>query len=249
VAVARTGRGVGRHEPTVVHPDDPEAAAVSTITQSFGQTITTTLANLLRTEIRNGVLPPGTRLRQNDVAKQYSVSTTPVREAFMMLEREGLLTRSDHKGAVVFAPTADDLREIYLIRLPLEILATEHGVPNLTAADLDEMEAALKTIRRAHRDNDVEAARAANDEFHSTIYRAAGLPRLLILISQLRSASTAYINLYRTFEPAYKDSEREHLAILEACRARAPKKAAAAVRQHLMHTVEVVGTGLGTASR
>jgi DNA-binding GntR family transcriptional regulator len=220
----------------------------SPITQSFGQTITTALTNSLRSDIRNGVLPPGTRLRQNDVAKQYNVSTTPVREAFMMLEREGLLTRSDHKGAIVFAPTADDLREIYLIRLPLEVLATEQGVPNLTAADLEAMDHLLAAIRQAHRDDDAEAARAANDEFHSTIYRAAKLPRLLTLITQLRSASTAYINLYRTFEPAYSDSEREHLAILEACKAQTAKKAAQAMRAHLMHTVQVVGAGLRAPS-
>jgi DNA-binding GntR family transcriptional regulator len=217
---------------------------MTSVIQSFGQTITTALTNVLRGDIRSGALRPGTRLRQNDVAKQYNVSTTPVREAFMMLEREGLLTRSDHKGAVVFEPTAEDLREIYLIRVPLEVLATQHGVPNLTPEDIEAMERLLVAIKEAHRANDTEVARGANDEFHSTIYRAANLPRLWTIISHLRSASTAYINLYRTFAPAYSDSESEHQAILEACKAHAPKQAAQAVRAHLMHTVDVVGQGL-----
>jgi DNA-binding GntR family transcriptional regulator len=211
---------------------------VSTDVHGLGQTVTSALAARLREEITNGVLPPGARLRQNEIARQYDVSTTPVREAFVMLEREGLLTRADHKGVVVFNPTVDDVREIYRIRIPLEALATELGVPNLTEPDVRHMERVLADIKRAHAKNDVAAAGSANDEFHSTIYAASKMPRLMTLLGQLRSASASYIRLYQISNPDHDVTELEHQAILEACRADDAEAATRAMTAHLERTME-----------
>src|ERR1700710_2315267 len=95
------------------------------------RTISAAVARERREDIQRGVLAPGTPLRQTEIAAQYGVSTTPVREAFALLQREGVLTRSEHKGVVVFRPTLADLHESYYIRVPLEALATRHAVPNL----------------------------------------------------------------------------------------------------------------------
>jgi DNA-binding GntR family transcriptional regulator len=214
------------------------------MTTVLGETISSSVATKLRDSIQTGVLEPGSRLRQSDIAKQYNVSTTPVREAFMMLEREGLLTRHNHRGVVVFKPTVEDLREIYLIRIPLETLATEQGVPHLTDEDIARMEQILQKIKEVHRgEDDRETATRLNDEFHSIIYRAGGLPRLTTLIARLRSASAVYIKLYRTFDPTL-ETEHDHAAILEACRDRSPERAAAAMANHLRHTLDVVSEGL-----
>jgi DNA-binding GntR family transcriptional regulator len=222
--------------------------SMTSVDTELGQTISSAVAMRLRNDIRTAVLAPGSRLRQSQIAKQYNVSTTPVREAFMMLEREGLLTRHDHRGVVVFHPTVADLREIYLIRIPLEALAAEQGVPHLTDADIARMTQILREIKKVYRDGDNrELASKLNDEFHSIIYRAADLPRLTTLISRLRSASAVYIKLYRVFDPT-ADTERDHAAILEACKARAPKRAAAAMTKHLKHTLDVVADGLARQS-
>src|ERR1044072_3141722 len=70
-----------------------------------------------------GQPPPGPRLRQLDVARELGVSTTPVREAFTSLAREGLVQQDAHRGVFVFAPSGDEGRERYEIRIALGPLA------------------------------------------------------------------------------------------------------------------------------
>src|ERR1700758_5490422 len=83
------------------------------------------VAERLRQMIISGELAPGTRLRQAEIAELFNVSTTPVREAFTSLAREGFVRQDAHRGVEVFHPTEADIRENYEIRLALEPLATE----------------------------------------------------------------------------------------------------------------------------
>jgi DNA-binding GntR family transcriptional regulator len=208
----------------------------------LGLTITSAVAARIREDIRAGRLAPGARLRQTNLAREYKVSTTPVREAFMVLEREGLVTREDHRGVVVFEPTLEDLRETYEIRIPLECTATEKAVPNLTEDDLAAMDTLLRLSEQAHRALDVTSATAVNEQFHSTLYRACAMPRLIALIDNLRVASSAYMKLANVLQPVRAESE--HREILAACRARDPERAALAVRLHLGRTVAVIVEGI-----
>jgi DNA-binding GntR family transcriptional regulator len=206
------------------------------------RTITEIVAGALRDEIRSGVLAPGSRLRQVEVAQRFDVSTTPVREAFAALEREGLLVSSSHRGVVVFHPSVHDLGELYEIRIPLEALATEKAVANITDEDLITLqgllaEMAASTDRRPH-------YQELNRVFHATIYAAAKRPKLEKLIMDMRDASTAYLRLYATISPTAQDTQREHEAIFAAIKARAPKRAAREMKAHLQHTVEFVSAGL-----
>src|ERR1700747_1182118 len=93
------------------------------------------VADGIREMIRSGELPPGTHLRQTDFAERFGVSTTPVREAFVALAREGLVTQDAHRGVVVFRPSLQELDEIYEIRIALEPLATEIAAKQLSEDD------------------------------------------------------------------------------------------------------------------
>jgi DNA-binding GntR family transcriptional regulator len=203
------------------------------------------LAERLRAEISSGARAPGSRVRQAEVAAQYNVSTTPVREAFVMLEREGLLVGSPHRGMVVFRPTVDDLQELYEMRIPLEAAATEKAVENMTPELLAELEEILRLMDRAA--DDRAAYGALNRRFHSTLYGAAGRPRLERLIDDLRDASAAYMRMYQTIAPSARDTQPDHEAIVDACRARAPKRAAKAMSVHLTHTVKNISKRLAEA--
>ena len=206
------------------------------------RTITETVAGRLRDEIRSGALEPGSRLRQVEVAQRFNVSTTPVREAFAALEREGLLVSSSHRGVVVFRPSSDDLQELYEIRIPLEALATEKAVPNIDQDDLEFLSDMLEKMV-ASKDDRLHYG-ALNREFHARIYAAARRPKLEKLIMDMRDASTAYLRLYASLAPTANDTQREHEAIFEAIQARAPKRAAKVMAAHLQHTVDYVSDGL-----
>ncbi|MGH2939582.1 MAG: GntR family transcriptional regulator [Solirubrobacterales bacterium] len=212
-------------------------------------TITAAVADRLRGEIRSGKLGPGSHLRQAHVAAEYGVSTTPVREAFAALEREGLLQSNAHRGVIVFEPSAEELREIYEIRVPLEALATELGVANLSDDDLKRLSSSIKRWSAANRKRDWVLSAELNDDFHTAIYAAAQRPRLYQLISELRASSQAYIGLFPRATSRVKEVEREHKAIYEACLARKPKKAAKAMAEHLEYMAKSISEGIEGAER
>ena len=206
------------------------------------RTITDTLIDELREEIRSGKIKPGSRLRQLEVAERFGVSSTPVRETFAALEREGLLVSSPHRGVVVFRPTVDDLQETYDIRIPLEAVATEKAVENMTDEDLDALEDLLAQMGAST----TQAAQynRLNLKFHEHIYRASQRPRLEKLIGELRESSAAYLRVYSTLTPTADQTQKEHERIVAACRKRDPKAAAKAVEAHLRNTVSRVSAGL-----
>jgi len=219
-------------------------SAQLSIAQERPRTITETVAALLRDEIRAGLLEPGSRLRQVEVAERFSVSTTPVREAFAALEKEGLLVSSSHRGVIVFHPSIDDLRELYEIRIPLEVLAIRKAVPNIDQADLDALAGLLKEMDGSR--EDPSSYTSLNSAFHARIYAAARRPKLERYITELRDASVAYLRLYASLCRTANDTQLEHEAIFDAIQSRAPKRAADALATHLQHTVDYVSSGLGT---
>lgn len=203
-----------------------------------------TVVNRLREEIYSGALAPGTRLRQAHIAERFGVSTTPIREAFAALEREGLLQGTAHRGVVVFRPTAQDMREIYEIRIPLEVRATELAVPNLDRKTLDKLGKLVDDMTKFNSKGDLARSSTLNDEFHASLYASSNRPRLTELIAELRSSSKAYTQLFGTHTPRIEETQAEHRAIVAACEAGAVKKAGKAIEKHLLHTIRVVSTVL-----
>ena len=188
----------------------------------------------MRELIRSGELPPGTHLRQDEIAARFGVSSTPVREAFLALEREGLVRRHPHRGVVVFMPSVEELSELYEIRAQLEPLATEIAAKKLSEDDLAALERIVTEMRTARPKRFVEL----NDEFHTRIYAAADRPRLGELIDGLRDPAANYISMnLDLYDRRYRDEvQAEHDAVLDALQSRAAKRAARAMREHLEHS-------------
>ena len=99
--------------------------------------------NTLRQGILRGLLPPGLRLMEIQLAKQLGVSRTPVREAIRMLELEGLVTTIPRKGAEVAEITPKDLQDVLEVRCALEALAVELACKTITDEDLQRLRAVL----------------------------------------------------------------------------------------------------------
>jgi DNA-binding GntR family transcriptional regulator len=197
-------------------------------------TTTKEVADRLRAEIQRGDLLPGTRLRQNEVARRFGVSTTPVREAFALLEADGLVQIDPHRGALVFRASADDVLESYEIREALEVLALTKAIPNLTEARVGELQEMIDTMRAM---DDDDRWLDWNTRFHLGLYAAADRPRLASLIANLRDASGAYIRMY-VQRKAHADDE--HQAILDAAAAGDASRARQALREHLRRTVSTL---------
>jgi DNA-binding GntR family transcriptional regulator len=135
----------------------------------------------LRQAIIDGEFVPGERLRAEALAERFGTSRTPVREALLLMEREGLVEVSPNRGAMVRPFDSADLTDLYEVRAVLEPYAAARAA---TRIDAD-------ALRRLHEICDLAEARGGaspeaiedqlsfNDEFHSVIAAAAGSPRLL----------------------------------------------------------------------
>ncbi len=208
----------------------------STPTIFTKQTIAEQIAAALRHEIVTGQLAAGTRLPQIETAQRFGVSTTPVREAFGLLQSDGLVQIDTHRGVTVFLPTIQDLVEHYEIRMALEMLAVEKAAECFQAQDTPPLVALLDEM---HATNDAILYVERNQQFHLSLYRLSGCSRLVTMIEELRNASIAYNHLYAAVDVP-KDAQRldtEHREILAACQTNDTVRAARAVRHHIQQTI------------
>ena len=212
------------------------------MTLTAPRTIAGQVAERLKAEILAGERAAGTRLRQVEIAERFGVSTTPVREALATLQREGLVRLHPQRGAVVFLPSIDDLKEHYEIRAALEALAAAKAAERFEPEWATPLEGLLDVMTEAPPAADYIAL---NQRFHTTLYEHSGRAQLVAMIAGLRDASSAYLHIYRSAEdfPAER-LDSEHREILAACMTRDPKRAATATRVHLENTVEHVASRL-----
>lgn len=196
------------------------------------------VAERLRALIQAGELAPGDLLRQNEIAQRFGVSTTPVREAFGILMREGLVQQQAHRSVRVFLPSLEELREIYEIRGILEPQATEWATELATQSQLDALSAITDEMRTAPGERYLELNRL----LHGTIYDIAARPRLAELIEGLRKTAGAYINmtLDRPDATYAAKVQAEHEQIVSAMRAGDGRAAAKVAGQHLQTTLDRV---------
>lgn len=180
----------------------------------------------LRVAILRGTLPPGMRLRQEDLAEQLGVSRIPLRDAFRRLEAEGLVRIDGRRGARVASLTADNVAEIYELRLMLETHCIRQAIRNLQADDIDRLLAMSEHMDRVATHGD--EGRLSRRAFYDELYRHGGRPRMHDLILKLRDDVHRYHILKNTGA-----SFSAHAQLREAIRARDAEASARIMRQHL----------------
>lgn len=190
----------------------------------------------LRTAILTGELAGGTPLRVRDVAEMVGTSVMPVREAIRRLEETGLAKRvAAHRGAVVREFTVSELIHIYEVRTTLEIEAARRGTANVTAADVDRMEAACARMQKAVAEGRVWDALDDDEDLLRTLYSASGNPVLMNVIETLWLQCRPYKVIGATEAIEHNDASlwNPQPAILEAARARDVKAATKLTKQSL----------------
>lgn len=193
------------------------------------RTATLFVADVLREAIATGEIPEGDQLLQNDIAEALGVSRTPVRESLRLLEAEGWVEFSPHRGAVVATLSSDEVRQIFEIRFTLEALALKQSLPRIDATVFDK---AAHILDELDVEQDISRWVALNRSFHLTLYAGAGA-RLIALIESQYDAVDRYLRLELVEMDNAGDSQDEHRAILVACRARDVTKAVALSEPHI----------------
>src|SRR5919108_2988738 len=132
----------------------------------------------LRKEIGQLALPPGARLRLEELAGRFQVSLTPVRHALRRLESEGLVASLPRRGSRVAPLSVEELEEVQSLRLGLECFLARHGAERCTDEALEEMVARRAEMETAYRSGDLDAYLASFWRFRDACYRCADRPRL-----------------------------------------------------------------------
>lgn len=132
------------------------------------------VADVLRRAILAGELSPAAPLREAHLAAELGVSRAPLREALRLLEDEGLVERRPFKGCVVATVTADQVREIAVVRERVEPLAAHLALPVLRPTNFVELRAAVARLHDVTRDDDWAASINAHLAVHRVLYEHSG---------------------------------------------------------------------------
>jgi DNA-binding GntR family transcriptional regulator len=187
----------------------------------------------LHGEIVSGTLAPGSRVDLDEVGRVLDVSRTPVREALLRLETEGLVERTPYRGAVIAGIDPVVAEHTAAARIHLEGLAVRLAVPRLTKADTSAMTACLKDLEQVQRDPDASTSEwnELNRRFHGIVYEASDCPTITRPIDAL-AAQASRFRLH--FHPRSFDSRKDHRAILAACKGGDPDETARVAQLHIL---------------
>jgi len=190
----------------------------------------------LRRRILTGEIAQGSVLGQPQLAREIGVSTTPLREALRRLAAEGLVQLESHRDARVASLTADEARDLYVIRENLDPLAAGLAAESRTPADIADIEAALKQLTPLHDAADL-AALMAHREFHRAIYTASHNPPLIGILEGLWDKADRYRQIgLRGQKESEKDRlrvQQEHVEIADAVVAGDAARAREAMQRHV----------------
>ena len=192
------------------------------------------VASALRKAIISRQIKEGETLALEATAQELGVSITPVREAFQILARDGLLELKQNKGAIGLGVTEKTLQDHYQIRAVLEGYACVLCVE--TGADLSALKNCLKASEEMLASGDSSRYSDMNQSFHYEIWNASGNEKLVTMLSELWNGLSMGV---QTTEREYaKKSFAEHKEIYEAIAAKDAETARAQMEKHIRRSLE-----------
>jgi DNA-binding GntR family transcriptional regulator len=191
----------------------------------------------LRDEIVSLDLPPGTVLQSKQIAEQFGVSPTPVREALILLEEENLVDIFPQSRTCVSFINVQSAREAHFLRRSVEVEIARTLALEISDSQIEDLRAVIDQQKTAHRSGNLSAFLPADNLFHETMYEMAGVGGLWDIIHARRAHLDRLRRLHLPTKGKAAKIIRDHEAILDAIEARNPNEAEAAVRYHLKETV------------
>ena len=200
------------------------------------KTITGAAYEKIKSDILAGKYKPGQRLLEKELSEDLEVSRTPIRDALVRLEEEGLVTMKPHRGVFVRKLTRKDIQDYYQTRAVLEGLGAQLAANHITdeaKVILQDYMKKMESILSAERNEDDKAIVDVNDDFHSYIFQLADNAILDKMRRTLASPialirSTSWINKERKYEVF-----QEHIEITEAILNKDPVLAKERAEEHI----------------
>ena len=216
---------------------DTEEAQAAAKQPSQTQRATT----MLRDMIVSNQLPAGASYLESELAEMLGMSRTPVREAAMVLETQGLVEVRPRRGIRILPLSPQDMREIYQILTELEGLAAEQAAARkLTRSEERAVEKSLSEMEAALEADDREAWAAADKRFHQLLLTLSGNRRLEALVESYNDQVHRARMLTVRLRPSPVKSNRDHRALFEAIKAGDTRRARALHTAHRKEAMKLI---------
>lgn len=189
------------------------------------------IADELRRQINTGELASGSKVAQGVLAQRFETSITPVREAFGLLEAEGMLVSEPHQGVRVATADISQVQTVYLIRQLVEPYVVQRAVWNMSPRDLHVVTSLHEKMAELVDTADADAFNKLNLAFHFAFFERCGDDGLRAEITNLWKRYPW--DLLRVLEIRSAQSHEEHAAILDAARCGDLEAVATAARNHI----------------
>jgi DNA-binding GntR family transcriptional regulator len=188
---------------------------------------------LIREAIVDGRLEPGRRLKEEELARELGISRTPVREALLMLQAEGLVVAIPNRGAMVRVHTTEDLDDLYQLRALLEGYAARRAAARISDEQVELLRSSCDRFDGLNPDEELRELVRENLLFHSTILDVAGSARLSSMVRRVIELPLVYKS-YIWYSPDQKRiSAHYHRQIVNALEARDSERAELIMKEHI----------------
>ena len=191
--------------------------------------------NMIKEKIIQGEFEPGSRIREDHLAEEISMSRTPVREAINKLVSEGLIISKARKGLYLIDPSIEEIEHYIDIRIALEKLAVEKCIEQATDEQLGVMADALDEFEFRLKKEKYDLCNQLDGEFHLLIAELSGNEKLHGMLQDLSSFFLQTRSREKKIHPREKNERtlREHRLIFEAIKKRDSRAAKKAVSENI----------------
>jgi DNA-binding GntR family transcriptional regulator len=173
------------------------------------------IANTLRDDILIGRFKGGDQLLEDSLKIEFGISRTPLREAFRILEKEGLVAILPRRGTFVKRITRQDIEENFPVRAILEGLAARLAYENLRDQDINEMEEVLEYMKEAAQRKDFIDYAKNHITFHEIFINASGNETLIALLHNLRMHTLWHRYTHHYYKEDFRNSLKIHRRIID----------------------------------
>jgi DNA-binding GntR family transcriptional regulator len=196
-----------------------------------------TVYRRLKMAIRKRYIKQGSKLVEIVLAQQLGVSRTPVRSAIKKLEADGLVNSIPNRGAFVITPTRREIKETFLVRAQLEMMATRLATTRAKETDITRLRELLAMESQVFDQSDLDEYYSVNDNLHLKIAELSGNRVLVGYIRDLLDRTRIYLILYDPFYKLEYTPTAEHQAIIDAIAAGDADQACNAVQIHINSSI------------
>lgn len=196
----------------------------------------------IKRRILNCEYKPNQPLAEEELAKELKISRTPLREAMQRLELEELVVRQTNGRLRVAPVSAQEVRELFLVRSMLEGIIAAEAAEKCTEQDVRQLSYFAHMIKETAQDGDMEAVSQFGSQFHTQLYEVSQNKTAVKILRQLNDHIMRYRRLAHFIDT--KETSFEHEVILDFIAKKDKKSAEAMMKKHVLNAMEKAVTAL-----